>query len=568
MIAADIRLSPSRGEITGVLLNLCRYPELLPDRSDGRFIEALLDLLLHIVDGDAADPGGPASLDSCLRVLVDLLDVEAAHSEHESARTCDEKVRWAAAVVRALHGSPPWVTQIGLNDELSGRCRRYLRRLLDIDALDFPAAECRSLYHKLLPPEGDDRSDQGAEHDPPPPPPPAESITLGKRSPTQAPQQSALLGHEDDGGGREVRCLLGAEDALNVICLCGAPAQGKSTTLGALISGALHGDCGPGTGAMPSTAIVFDWGIEGASKTVRWARGMPHRPAVLGLREELEELHTQYREATAQLQGNDGVVVEVDVRPVCFALQSLPDEVIIEVAGLTGAAQKHFQDILRDRQIGSAERTMNGLRNAVDAAPGLKQQTRDSLRTGLTRLEPFVATSDETPVHEFFQPGQLVVVDCGRIHQATSAERLGRWNMVLRLLRERSERVGQDEHYLLVFDELNAVFGKSGEPAVRRLAENLRGLADEGRHVHVSIVAASQKPSHFRGGVGFADDASVLLFHRLGSMGAFPDGVLWQTARTNSSLTQLEPFTVRYYADADTAQPQPLTGLAKIKMPV
>ena len=65
-------------------------------------------------------------------------------------------------------------------------------------------------------------------------------------------------------------------------------------------------------------------------------------------------------------------------------------------------------------------------------------------------------------------------------------------------------------------------------------------LVRMGRHIHVSIVAASQAPNDFFKLEDFAAKATVLLFHRLEVAIAatkVPTGTLWSKARRQTPET-------------------------------
>jgi len=277
---------------------------------------------------------------------------------------------------------------------------------------------------------------------------------------------------------RGVWCNIGGPKARNIICVCGEEGIGKFSTLTTLVRGCLSGQGLPNVTAPRSSVIVFNNDPSGVDRLVDFGLGSGFDVSVVVL--DREVALTKER-----LSGKN-----VKVSPLRFSLGQLGDETILQWLGYDEKRIPHeLSAILRRvRQAQTNEMNLDELINQVSKA---HFRDRDSVQAALEGMRPFL--SNESFLDEL-AGGRLTILDCGRTSKMSKTDTIALWNRVLTVLADASRERRDDEHYLLVFDELAQVFGSKPTSDERQLGKTLEHIASLGRHLHISMLGISQTP--------------------------------------------------------------------------
>lgn len=531
-IVIDIRSTPRiRPKVIRVLKDLCRFDDPL----DGTGVlevcvglpKATIELLLAIAEGK----GDPTfEYKEYLGKMANLLNVHRAD--------------WAAAVIKVLSDAKnsEVVEHICSSTTMSQRYHDRLAALKnDHENLppNFPLIEMDELFHKM----GGCIAQGTPDSSTPPPQSEGSETTIGESAKQTRRQQRIYLGANPE--GNQVYCFLGGPKVRNIVCVCGSPGSGKSSSVTALVLGALNGEGLEPASTPKSAVIVFHHELGGPCEFVGPAQESGVVTKVFAFEEELENIRTEYH----NLQPNR-------VMPIRFRLDQLSNEQITRWLGLPekGALAKGFREAratLRDKK------SMKELREAIETTPSLDQKKRKPVLNALRKLEPIVAKAGESTVDDEVNPGQLIVIDCGR--GGGLAARLPAWEIVVSVLEKHWDSDRTDEHTLLVFDELHQSLGQTTDSDAKQLSSRLRGLGDRlGLHQQVSIIAASQTAKDFKEGGDLWEAATVLLFHFLrAEVADVPKGSLWQRAKQHREFGDLGNGQAWYCSagqDPDTVQ--------------
>jgi hypothetical protein len=561
MVVKDIRVSPSeRDEVINTLLMLCSDDpgsDKTALSKSAEFGRAVVELLLAVAMGDTGGDDGESRYQKCLAVLADLLHVEHAD--------------WAGAVVLVLKGSPEAKDDICKSTHLT---QRYLERLKPLTRKDprlprgFPTRNSQRLYWEIaaraassIAPEdhrgtrNDQSASAGTRNTGTQSTDGGRVVSLGLPCKNLLQQQSVYLGKNEQGDS--VRCFLGGPKVRNIVCICGSPGSGKSSSLDALVLGALGGESAERASPLQSVVIVFHHELSGACPFAERAQQFGFPAKVFAFENELPSIRKEYPFLSKE-----------NVKPLRFRLDQLPDETLLRWIGLPEerALARRFLDAY-----GSAK-DLRELRNGIENAPPLSRREKDQILRGLDKLEPIVARRDEPTLSEEVKPGHLAVIDCGRA--GGLAGRLRAWDIVLSVLEKHWDSQRKDEHCLLVFDELHQVFRRNADPDVKQFANRLSVLVDRmGRHQQVSMVAASQKPKDFREAGDIWEGASVLLFHTLSvAVRDVPNGKLWEIAKNHhpdfSNLAVGKAWYCSKEQDEarDSARDKAITGYVRVQL--
>ncbi len=500
IIVADIRSGRFKQDVQNTLSSLCFNPFLR--RNKPLFLcqganYAALELLLSIMAADDGTFRNPELLDS----VATLLD------------TADK--RWAAVAIYALDRRANIEQQIAK----AGLLDKYLSRLEALRASEevpdwFPDDRLFFLYQRLL---EERRGTSGAvlvAPQPPPTSPVGQVDTLGQSSGMADLQQSVRLGESN--AKRGVWCNIGGPKARNIICVCGEEGIGKFSTLTTLVRGCLSGQGLPNVTAPRSSVIVFNNDPSGVDRLVDFGLGSGFDVSVVVL--DREVALTKER-----LSGKN-----VKVSPLRFSLGQLGDETILQWLGYDEKRIPHeLSAILRRvRQAQTNEMNLDELINQVSKA---HFRDRDSVQAALEGMRPFL--SNESFLDEL-AGGRLTILDCGRTSKMSKTDTIALWNRVLTVLADASRERRDDEHYLLVFDELAQVFGSKPTSDERQLGKTLEHIASLGRHLHISMLGISQTPEELLRIAALATHATILLFHRVRRFPpSIPELPLWDVAR-------------------------------------
>jgi hypothetical protein len=507
MIITDIRLSKARDKVINELLALCRHP-LLRDKDMALghcagLPRATVELLLAIVEEKEEDNDRMEEYRTCLEEMADLLDVN--------------QLDWAAAVIKVLYAESEVVDgQICSSNEM---CRNYFDRLMSLRGYaqlpnDFPTTERDWLLGEIVRHlDRSPRESRAASHTES-----NEKVILGQTSGDNERQQYIFLG--TDRNHRDIYCALNGRKIRNIVCICGSPGSGKSSSLGALVAGSLSGESLGSASSPRSAVIVFHHKLAGPCEFVEPAQRSRVVTKVFAFENELSQIREEYD----SLGKNQ-------IMSLRFRLSQLSDEHIFRWAGLPHdrALAKKFPQV---RSTLADKDSIEELRSAIENASLslLNRKEKEEILNALLKLEPIITRRGKPAIADEVNPGQLIVIDCER--GSGLASRLLLWEMALSVLERHWVSERKDEHFLLVFDELHQSFGQNTD-AAKQFARKLRGVADRlGRHLQVSIVAASQSPKDFKESSDIWAAATVLLFHALDvEVKEVPKGTLWQSAR-------------------------------------
>jgi len=460
-------------------------------------------------------------------------------------------LEWAAAVIDVLDSKAKIVDDICSSQKLARLYSGRLMPLLHFPHLpdNFPRLKTELLYGRIL--DHVDFMDEAEQ--PPYKTTLKEKIILGQSSQEHRHQQFVFLGtnREED----QVYCSLGGPKRRNIVCVCGSPGTGKSSSLDALVLGALKGEGLEAASAPQSAVIVFHHQLSGACPFAIPAQQLGFVTKVFSFVDELPDIKKEYPTLSTD-----------QINPIRFDLDQLSDDLVLRWIGLgegTAAAQE-FRRIRRD---GGIKTTLGELRNAIATAPQDVVKKKKEILRSLDKLEPIITKKGELPLSKEIDVGRLIIIDCGRVNQHFG--RLDAWETVLSVLEKHWDSRKEGEHLLLVFDELHQVAGRHANSDAKLLASRLGGLVDRmGRHQQVSIVAASQRPNDFKGAGDLWEAATVLLIHRLQTpVKEVPSGELWDLARNVGDFTDLKVGQAWYCSgEQDEREPsRKITGYVKVR---
>ena len=476
--------------------------------------ERVIDILLDVSDPSRQD----ALISRCAgfsRAAMELLLAIAAEGHQRSLIAISEIMSTASAhfvktVVEVLNEKPDVVQYIAASPELRPVFLREIDRFETLagSVKDFPWLELSSLRSRL---RVNNTNHTATSHTNTPSVPQTgiPDVTVGQRS-NSGGQLRVYLGKNED--KQLVYCLLGGGEARNIICICGKPKSGKSSTINALVGGALRGDA---AGVTASSVIVFRHRDPNPSSLVELgnsSRGI-RDVQVFAPRSQMATVVRSYPKLSA-----------AQIRPFVFRLKDLPNELILSWVniGQEGAKTR----LLRILEAEKENDSISGLIAAVNNVRFHGTQKADIL-AGLRSLKPYLAEAGERAVYDEIGPGRLTVLDFGL--KAEWDLRFRVWEMMLAALDH--ELRPKDVDCVLVFDELHQVFRKK-RAKWASLEEHLRDLVRQRRHWKVSIIASSQGPGDFALAGDLWAGADVLLIHHLDTAPeSVPNGELWMVAK-------------------------------------
>jgi FMN phosphatase YigB (HAD superfamily) len=506
MVVEDIRRGSHRDQVTEILSVLCKGKFAFFHSCPG-FIPTVLQLLLEIAKEDSTELSRNERYHNCLKVLSSLLD--------------SDNVELAAATLRVLFSDHEARGAISNSEELAAIFDAKLRGLAErntgfadvpIEQLDIWRSEIQASRK-----EAPGLKDAEGSAELTVKKPQIEFVQLGRRVGKDGEgriQQNILVGHSPT--DQPVRCFLCGE-ARNVISICGGTGSGKSSTINALVRGALEGDTIVPDKRCPASVIVFHREPPGACEIVKVASGSGHSTDVFTFKDDLASITPHYKEYT-----------DTKVFPLRFKLGQLPNDTIGDFLGLS-AQHREVLDQLLKREKDKSRPTVGSLIDAVSSEQQLRRSLQ-KIRNGLKELDQLIASSQEEAFEDRLKPGKLTIIHC--LGQGASrANRLRAWNMVLSILGNDERKRKEDEYYLLVLDELHHGFPKRSEQWTDQLSRKLVHLMRMGRHVHASLVAASQDPADFQK-QQFAPESTVVFFHSMeATPRKMPSGSAWDLAK-------------------------------------
>ncbi|MEN3331118.1 MAG: hypothetical protein V7641_483 [Blastocatellia bacterium] len=540
IIVSDIRLSQSRDKVIDTLLTLCLDP-ILRDKTGflaqcAGLPNAAVELLLAVAEEDD-DTKETGRYHECLKAMATLLDVNQAS--------------WAAAVVDTLAKKKRIKDYICKSGELSllflDKLGLLTQPLPDQDG--FPIQQAVFLYAGILPAAKRNQTTTNAT--PRTHTPSANVVTLGRASKSYEYQQRVYLGRTQN--GPDVHCFLGGLSARNIVCICGGVQSGKSSTLTAFVKGALLGTSLDNKTVIRSSVIAFhQYPIGRACELVTVPQRFGLRAEVFAFEPEFKGVQNLYRDQ-----------LKTPVSPLKFNLRQLSPKVIHSLLKLREADHGAF-DAIYEEQKSSPTFSIDELIHAVGRANFREKRRIGEIQRALREIQPLFTTGGQRAFHEELEPGKLMVVHYGL--NPDRAKLIPVWDAVLSILAEPLSPPTPSEHYLLIFDELRAVFPQKLDNYEAQLSERLAYLASMGRHVHVSILAASQQPVDFYNAKKFVTEASVLLLHKLDApVSKVPEGMLWEIARRQpyESFKHLAPGQAWYCSGEQNHE---MTGNVQISL--